>query len=182
MHRVNDPVRQRQKKWSSMNVTENNENHSVIWRTSMSVTLESAVYMGKKYSDNGHPMQNTKHVTMNTCSTFLQNWCQNKKRTMDWRQLIGKILHGSICLWWWTIHESLAHTRCLSFRIQYCVLVRYTRTSNQTLHGNRLGWLKTSQEYRNLDRIDGEPMEFEGEYFPRIQFVATQSRSQWFFW
>ena len=25
----------------------------------------------------------------------------------------------------------------------------------------RLEWFKTSQEYRNLDRIDGEPMEFE---------------------
>ena len=25
----------------------------------------------------------------------------------------------------------------------------------------RLGWFKTSQEYRDLDRIDGEPMEFE---------------------
>ena len=24
-----------------------------------------------------------------------------------------------------------------------------------------LGWFKTSQEYRDLDRIDGEPLEFE---------------------
>ena len=30
----------------------------------------------------------------------------------------------------------------------------------------RLGWFKTSQEYRNLDRIDGEPMEFEWNIFP----------------
>ena len=25
----------------------------------------------------------------------------------------------------------------------------------------RLGWIKSSQNYRNFDRIDGEPMEFE---------------------
>ena len=30
----------------------------------------------------------------------------------------------------------------------------------------RLEWFKTSQEYRNLDRIDGEPMEFEWNIFP----------------
>ena len=30
----------------------------------------------------------------------------------------------------------------------------------------RLEWFKTSQEYRNLDRIDSEPMEFEWNIFP----------------
>ena len=30
----------------------------------------------------------------------------------------------------------------------------------------RLGWLKSSSEYRNFDRIDGEPMEFEWNIFP----------------
>ena len=37
----------------------------------------------------------------------------------------------------------------------------------------RLGWLKTSHNYRNFDRIDGEPMEFDWNYFPRIQYVAA---------
>ena len=44
LDRVNDQVRKRQKR-SSMNVTENDEKHSVIWRMFMSVTLESAVLM-----------------------------------------------------------------------------------------------------------------------------------------
>ena len=30
----------------------------------------------------------------------------------------------------------------------------------------RLGWFKTTQEYRNLDRIEGEPIEFEWNIFP----------------
>ena len=30
----------------------------------------------------------------------------------------------------------------------------------------RLGWFKSSPEYRNFDRIDGEPMEFEWNIFP----------------
>ena len=31
---------------------------------------------------------------------------------------------------------------------------------------DRLGWFRTSQENRNFDRIDGEPMEFEVNIFP----------------
>ena len=30
----------------------------------------------------------------------------------------------------------------------------------------RLGWIKSSQNYRNFDRIEGEPMEFEWNIFP----------------
>ena len=32
----------------------------------------------------------------------------------------------------------------------------------------RIGWITTSQSYRNLDRIDGEPMEFEWNIFPGL--------------
>ena len=31
---------------------------------------------------------------------------------------------------------------------------------------DRLTWFKSSSEYRTLDRIDGEPMEFEWNIFP----------------
>ena len=59
LDRVNDQVRKRQKR-SSMNVTEDDEKHSVTWGMFMSVTLESAVFMGKNYSDNWHSIKNTK--------------------------------------------------------------------------------------------------------------------------
>ena len=39
LDRVNDQVRKRQKR-SSMNVTENDEKHSVIWRMFMTVTMD----------------------------------------------------------------------------------------------------------------------------------------------
>ena len=63
LDRVNDQVRKRQKR-SSMNVTENDENHSVIWEMFMSVTLESAVFMGKNYLDNCHSITNTRDLTL----------------------------------------------------------------------------------------------------------------------
>ena len=51
-------------KRSSMNVTENDEKHSLIWGVFMSVTLESAVFMGKNYLDNCHSITNTKDLTL----------------------------------------------------------------------------------------------------------------------
>ena len=48
VNRVNDQVQKRQKR-SSMNVTENEEKHSMTSGMFMSVTMESAVFMGKNY-------------------------------------------------------------------------------------------------------------------------------------
>ena len=57
--------------------------------------------------------------------------------------------------------------RSTSFRILYCVLVRSSRTPQSNDAGEqRLGWFKSSPVYRNFDRIDGEPMEFEWSIFP----------------
>ena len=47
-----------------MNVTEDSEKHSVIWGMFMSSTLQSSVFMEKKYSDKSHSIKNTKDLTM----------------------------------------------------------------------------------------------------------------------
>ena len=63
LKRVTDQVRKRQKR-SPMNIAENDEKHSMIWGMFMSVTLESAVFMGKYYLDNvsfHHEIQETSH-------------------------------------------------------------------------------------------------------------------------
>ena len=55
----------------------------------------------------------------------------------------------------------------MSFRILYLCLGKILKN----LHSNdawedRLGWFKSSPEYRNFDRIDGEPMDFEWNILP----------------
>ena len=91
-------------------------------------------------------------------STYLKNWCPNKIRSMEWKQFVGKIIHGSICLWLVMNRSSVfSAQRSTSFQILYCVLERYTRIPS-----------RTSPEYRTLDRIDGETMEFEWNIFPRF--------------
>ena len=62
MKRVNDQVRKRQKRIS--NVTEDGEKHSMIWRMFMTVTMESAVFMGKNYLNNGQSIANTTDLTL----------------------------------------------------------------------------------------------------------------------
>ena len=61
--RVNDQVRKRQYQ-SSKDATKDSDKHSVIWRMFMSVTWESAVFMGKNYLDNRHSITNTKDLTL----------------------------------------------------------------------------------------------------------------------
>ena len=74
----------------------------------------------------------------NRRSTNLRNWCLNRMRSMEWRQLTGKTLHGSVCLRLVMNKSSVFSAQeSTSFQILYCVLVRYTRTTNQTLHGNK---------------------------------------------
>ena len=63
LHRVNDQVRKRQKQ-SSMDATEDSEEHSVIWRMFMSSTLQASVFIVKNYSDNWHSIKNTEDLTM----------------------------------------------------------------------------------------------------------------------
>ena len=39
-------------------------------------------------------------------------------------------------------------------------------TQSNTVWEDKLTWFKSSSQYRALDRIDGEPMEFEWNIFP----------------
>ena len=47
-----------------MNVTENDEKHSMIWRMFMSVTMDSAVFMGKDCLNNCQSIANTTDLTI----------------------------------------------------------------------------------------------------------------------
>ena len=72
----------------------------------------------------------------NKCSTYLQDKCLNKMRSLEWKQLVGKIIHGNICLWLVMKELSIfSAQRSTSLHILYCVFVRYTRIPYLTVHG-----------------------------------------------
>ena len=62
VNRVNDQVRKRQKIIS--NVAGEGEEHSIIWRMFMAVTMESATFTGKNFQDNQNSIVNTAVLTL----------------------------------------------------------------------------------------------------------------------
>ena len=84
---------------------------------------------------------------------------------------------------WWRSHQSLA---CKGFRIlSFCVM---SKKMNQNPTSNvwegQLGWFKDSPQYRTLDTIDGEPMEFEWNIFQGSPHCSssTKPKSSWTKW
>ena len=60
-----------------------------------------------------------------------------------------------------------------------CVLVRFSKTTQSNdAWEQRLGWLNSSQNYRNFDGIDGEPMEFEWNIFPGFNTLQLSQEVQ----
>ena len=88
-------------------------------------------------------------------------------RSVEWKQLIGETLHGSICHW--LVMNMLSVFRAqmfTSFLILYHVLLRYTRSPIKHCKESQIDVVqKVTGIYRNFDRIDGEPMEFEWNIF-----------------
>ena len=111
----------------------------------------------------------------NRCSTYLKSWQPNNQmRSMEWKQLTGKTLHGSICLWLVMNKSSVSCTqRSRFFRILYCALERWTRTLNQTLHGNkRLGWFQNISGIQRLGQNWWWANGTRVKHLPRIQHIA----------
>ena len=167
MDRVNDQVRKRQKR-SSMNVTEDGEKHSVIWGMFMSSTLESAVFTGKNYSDNCHSIANTKDLTLKQMFDISAKLVSEQDEisgveTIDWENSSWKYLS--------LIGDerviNLQRTKVYVFSDSVLCLGKiHENPKSNGAWEDRLAWFKSSPEYRNLDRIDGEPMEFEWNIFP----------------
>ena len=77
-------------------------------------------------------------------------------------------------------HQSLA---CKGYVFSDSVLclgkVNQNRTSN-TACERQLDWFKDSPQYRTLDTIDGEPMEFEWNIFPGFTTLQLVDKVQKF--
>ena len=162
LNRVNDQVRKRQKR-SSMNVTENEDKHSMIWGLFMSVSLESALFMGKNYLDNRHSITNTKDLTLKQMFDISARLVSEQDE-ISGLETIGRENHS------WKFMSLIDDERVINLqRTKAYVFSDYEQCLGKILENpqsndaweQRLGWFTSSPEYRNFDRIDGEPMEFE---------------------
>ena len=181
LNKVNDQVRKRQKR-SSMSVTEDSEKHSVIWGMFMSSTLESSVFMEKNYSDIWHSIKNTKDLTMNQMFDVSAKLVSEQDeicgvKTIDWENSSWKYLSliGDEQI------INLQRTKVYVFSDSVLCLGKMNENPrSNTAWEQRLEWFKSSSEYRILDRIDGEPMEFEWNIFPGFNTLQLSQEVQEF--
>ena len=169
---------EKNKKQSSIDATEDSDKHSVKWRKFMSSTLQASVLMEKNYSDNWHSIKKQKISEWNRCSTFLRNWCPNKMRSMEGKQLTGKTLHGNTCLWLVMNKSSVSSALKSTYsQIHYCLLEKWARTLNQILHG------KTDWRGSKFTRIQSFGQNWwwangtRVEHFPKIHHFAAQPQT-----
>ena len=137
----------------------------MIWRMFMSATVESATFMGKNYLDNRHSITNTKDLTLKQMFDISARLVSEQDEisgveTIGWENHSWKYLS--------LISDerviNLQRTKVYVFSDSVTKILENTQLNDAW--EQRLRWLKSSQNYRNLDRIDGESMEFEWHIFP----------------
>ena len=180
LHRLNDQVRKRQYQ-SSKDATKDSDKHSVIWRMFISSALQASLFMEKNYSDNLHSIKNTEDLTMKQMFDISEKLITEQSdeihgiSTTNWEHSSWKYL--SLV----GVEEviSLSHTKVYVFSDSvFCLGKVYENPQSNVAWEDRLTWFKSSPEYRILDRIDGEPMEFEWHIFPGFTTLQLCSKVQ----
>ena len=131
----------------------------------VSSTLEASVFIGKSYLANLHSIKNTgKDLTMKQMFDMSEKLILEQSdeiygvNTIDWENSLWKYLS--------LIGDeqviSLQRTKVYVFSDSVLCLGKMSENpQSNTVWEDKLTWFKSSSQYRALDTIDGEPMEFE---------------------
>ena len=152
------------------------DKRSTTWGMFMSSTLKASVFMGKDYSEILHSIKNTrenltlKHIFEISEQLILEQSdeifgvSQISWESSQWKQL--SMVNDEEVI-------SLSHAKVYVFSDSMLCLgkVNQNPTSNTAWEENS-SWFKDSSQYRTVDTIDGEPMEFEWNIFP--EFTTLQ--------
>ena len=135
----------------------------------MSSTSEASVFMGKNYSENLHFIKHTgKDLTLQQMFDISEKLIvEQSDEIFGVSQINWKILHGKLSLVNDEEASSLTHAKVYVFSDSVLCLGKVIQnpTSN-TVWEDMLTWFKSSSQYRALDTIVGEPMEFEWNISP----------------
>ena len=171
VNRVNDQVRKRQKRIS--NVAEEGEEHSIIWEMFMAVTMNSATFMGKNFQDNQNSIVNTTDLTLKKMFDISAKLVGEQDEisnvdTIHWEKHSWKYLSsiGDET----TINLQRAEVYVFSYSVLCLGRTLQHPKANESWK-DRIGWITTSQSYRDYDGISGEPTEFEWNIFPGFDML-----------
>ena len=147
----------------------------------MAVTMGSAVFMGKNYQNNCHSIANTTDLTLKQMfdiSTKLVSE-QAEQDEISGLETIGWENHS------WKYLSLIGDERIINLQRTkvyvfsdsvLCLGKILQNPESNDAWEQRLGWIKSSQNYRNFDRIDGEPMEFEWNIFPGFSTLQLSEK------
>ena len=149
----------------------------------MSSTLQAAVFMVKNYSDNWHSIKNTEDLTMKQMFDISEKLVSEQSdeiygvKTVNWENSSWKYLS--------LIGDeqviSLQRTKVYVFSDSVLCLGKMDENPQSNIAWeDRLTWFKDSPQHRTMDRIDGEPIEFEWNIFPgftTLQALQQKSKS-----
>ena len=136
------------------------------------------VFMVKNYSDNWHSIKNSKDLTMKQMFDISEKLIVGQSdeiygvKTIDWENSSWKYLSliGD--------EQVLQRTKVYVFSDSVlCLGKLHENPRANTAWEERLAWFKSSPEYRNLDRIDGAPIELEWNIFPRFTTLQLSHKS-----
>ena len=159
LHRVNDRVRKIQDQ-SSKDATKNSDK----WGMFMSSSLQATVFIEKNYSDTLHSVKNREDLTMKQMFDISKKLIVGQPdeiyevNAMNWGDSAWK--HLSLI----GDEEVVSLSRAKVYVFSHSVLCLGKMSENplsNVVWEDNLTWFKSSSQYRALDKIDGEPLEFE---------------------
>ena len=146
----------------------------------MSSTLQASIFMVKNYSDNWHSIKNTEDLTMKQMFDISAKLVSEQDemhgvKTISWEDSSWKYLS--------LISDeqviSLQRTKVYVFSDSLLCLGKMNENPQSNMaREDILTWFKSSPEYRALDRIDGEPIEFEWHIFPGFTTLQLSHKVQ----
>ena len=134
----------------------------------MAVTMESATFMGKNYQNNCHSIVNTTDLTLKQMFD-ISTKLVSEQDEISGLETIGWENHS------WKYLSLIGDERIINLQSTkvnvfsdsvLCLGKIFENAESNDAWEQRLGSFNSSQNYRNCDRIDGEPMEFEWNIFP----------------
>ena len=163
LHRVNDRVRKILDQISK-DAMQDIDNRSIIWWMFMSSTLKASVFRGKNYSENLHSIKNTgNNLTLKQMFDISEKLIVGQSdeifgvTPINWENSSWKQL--SLVSDEEVISLSYAKVYVFSDSVLCFGKMNQNPTSNSAWE-EKLSWFKSSSQYRTLDTIDAEPMEF----------------------
>ena len=154
---------------SSKDAMQDSDKHSSMWGMFMSSTLEASIFMRKEYSENVPSIKNTgKDLTMKQMFDISEKWIVGQSdeifgvTPINWEDSSWK--HLSLVSDEEVISLSHAKVYVLADSVLCFGKMKQNPTSNSAWE-EKWSWFKSLSQYRTLDTIDDEPMEFECNIF-----------------